>query len=95
MPDRCWQRRAVSSWAGVTSTPVGRASRRASQAEKYAVPQPSWICSLMSATDLYAEAGQDLAHRLGIAVGVAAHVGDEKYLAGTAEKDGERVHRML
>ena len=33
--------RAVSSWAGVTSTPTGRAPRRASQAETYAVPQPS------------------------------------------------------
>ena len=34
-------RRAVSSCAGVTSTPTGRAPRLASQAEKYAVPQPS------------------------------------------------------
>jgi hypothetical protein len=41
MRDRCWQRRAVESWAGVRSTPVGRAPRLASQAEKYAVPQPS------------------------------------------------------
>ena len=41
MPNRSWQRRADSSWAGVTSTPIGRAPRRASQAEKYAVPQPS------------------------------------------------------
>src|SRR4051812_8166135 len=34
-------RRAVASCAGVTSTPTGRAPRLASQAEKYAVPQPS------------------------------------------------------
>ena len=34
-------RRAVSSCAGVGSTPTGRAPRRASHAEKYAVPQPS------------------------------------------------------
>ncbi|OLD98829.1 MAG: hypothetical protein AUG91_08245 [Actinobacteria bacterium 13_1_20CM_4_69_9] len=34
-------RRAVSSCAGVGSTPTTRAPRRASQAEKYAVPQPS------------------------------------------------------
>src|SRR5438874_4873580 len=34
-------RRAVSSCAGVTSTPTGRAPRFASHAEKYAVPQPS------------------------------------------------------
>src|SRR4051794_18043930 len=34
-------RRAVSSCAGVGSTPTGRAPRRASRAEKYAVPQPS------------------------------------------------------
>ena len=40
-PVSCWQRRAVASWAGVTSTPMGRAPRRASQAETYAVPQPS------------------------------------------------------
>ena len=45
MSDRCWQRRAVASWAGVRSTPVGRAPRRASQEEKYAVPQPSSITS--------------------------------------------------
>src|SRR5437588_5592965 len=37
---RC-MRRAVSSWAGVGPTPTGRAPRFASQAEKYAVPQPS------------------------------------------------------
>ena len=37
---RC-SRRAVSSCAGVGSTPTTRAPRRASQAEKYAVPQPS------------------------------------------------------
>ena len=41
MPDRSWQRRAEASCAGVRSTPVGRAPRLASQAEKYAVPQPS------------------------------------------------------
>jgi hypothetical protein len=41
MPDRCWQRRAVVSWAGVRSTPLDRVALRASQAEKYAVPQPS------------------------------------------------------
>src|SRR5262249_5149478 len=41
IPNRSWQRRPAASWAGVTSTPVGRAPRRASQAEKYAVPQPS------------------------------------------------------
>ena len=40
-PNVCWQRRAVSSWAGVRSTPTGRAPARASQAERYAVPQPS------------------------------------------------------
>ena len=40
--------RAVSSCAGVTSTPTGRAPRRASHAEKYAVPQPSSITSLPS-----------------------------------------------
>ncbi len=34
-------RRAVASWAGVMSTPTGRAPRFASHAEKYAVPQPS------------------------------------------------------
>ena len=34
-------RRAVSSCAGVMSTPTGRAPRRASHEEKYAVPQPS------------------------------------------------------
>ena len=34
-------RRAVSSCAGVTSTPTGRAPPRASHAETYAVPQPS------------------------------------------------------
>src|SRR5439155_1859651 len=33
--------RAVASCAGVGSTPTTRAPRRASQAEKYAVPQPS------------------------------------------------------
>ena len=32
-PNSAWQRRAVASWAGVTSTPTGRAPRRASQAE--------------------------------------------------------------
>src|SRR5918912_168929 len=38
-------RRAVSSCAGVMSTPVTRAPRFASQAPKYAVPQPSSITS--------------------------------------------------
>ena len=45
MPNSAWQRRAVASCAGVTSTPTGRAPRRASQAETYAVPQPSSITS--------------------------------------------------
>ena len=40
-PKRSCISRAVASWAGVTSTPTGRAPRRASQAETYAVPQPS------------------------------------------------------
>ena len=39
-------RRAVASWASVTSTPVGRAPARASQAETYAVPQPSSTTSI-------------------------------------------------
>jgi hypothetical protein len=34
MPNRSWQRRAVSSWAAVKSTPTGRAPRRASQADR-------------------------------------------------------------
>ena len=39
-PDSSCIRRAVSSCAGVTSTPTGRAPCLASQAAKYAVPQP-------------------------------------------------------
>ena len=41
MPVSRWSRRAVSSCAGVTSIPTGRAPRRASHEEKYAVPHPS------------------------------------------------------
>ena len=41
MPVFAIMRRAVASCAGVMSTPTGRAPRFASQAEKYAVPQPS------------------------------------------------------
>ncbi len=44
-PVSTMQRRAVSSCAGVTSTPTGRAPCFASHAEKYAVPQPSSITS--------------------------------------------------
>ena len=44
-PCSAWSARAVSSWAGVMSTPTGRAPRRASHAETYAVPQPSSIVS--------------------------------------------------
>ena len=40
-PVSCIMRRAVASCAGVGSTPVTRAPRRASQEPKYAVPQPS------------------------------------------------------
>ena len=45
-PNSACIRRAVSSWAGVMSIPTGRAPRRASQAEMYAVPQPSSIVSI-------------------------------------------------
>src|SRR4051812_25626624 len=48
MPVLAIIRRAVSSCAGVTSTPTGRAPFFASQAEKYAVPQPSSTTSLPS-----------------------------------------------
>src|SRR4051812_23210631 len=41
IPVSCCIRRAVSSCAGVGSTPTGRAPARARVAEKYAVPQPS------------------------------------------------------
>src|SRR5256714_2573618 len=41
MPVSAMQRRAVSSCAGVGSTPTGRAPRFASHAETYAVPHPS------------------------------------------------------
>ena len=41
MPVFACMRRAVSSCAGVMSTPTGRAPSFASHAEKYAVPQPS------------------------------------------------------
>ena len=44
-PVRSCMRRAVASWAGVGSTPTGRAPRIASCAEKYAVPQPSSMTS--------------------------------------------------
>ena len=48
MPVSAMARRAVSSCAGVMSTPTGRAPRIASRAEKYAVPQPSSTTSTPS-----------------------------------------------
>jgi hypothetical protein len=47
-PNSASIRRAVSSCAGVTSTPTTRAPCRASHAPKYAVPQPSSTTSLPS-----------------------------------------------
>ena len=41
MPNRACIWRAVASCSGELSMPTGRAPRRASQAETYAVPQPS------------------------------------------------------
>ncbi len=42
----------MSSWAGVTSTPTGRAPCLTSQAEKYAVPHPSSITSSPSTSPM-------------------------------------------
>ena len=47
-PKCSWQRRAVASWAGVRSTPTGRAPHLASQAEKYAVPHPNSTTSRLA-----------------------------------------------
>src|SRR4051812_30051316 len=52
IPDSAMQRRAVSSWAGVMSTPTGRAPSLASQAETYAVPQPSSTASSPSTSPI-------------------------------------------
>ena len=41
-----WSERAVLSCSAELSMPVGRAPRRASQADTYAVPQPSSMTSM-------------------------------------------------
>ncbi len=46
MPCSACRRRAVASCCSELSMPTGRAPRRASHAETYAVPQPSSIASL-------------------------------------------------
>jgi hypothetical protein len=49
-PCSAWRACAVASCSGVTSMPIGRAPRRASHDDTYAVPQPSSMTSRPSSS---------------------------------------------